>query len=208
VVSISVPVGLLLPFGYLGDSFGWLRFFMYPLFVAAGWGLYEIVESRRPRRALALVAAGWLLATPAIWWAMGEPRLGQQEHFAVAAVTGDPRERVTDKEPIVAEVERIVDSGGTVLSDGLYAWAVRIHLQPETLDHFILDDDRDFDDALDDPRAAGITHVLVPSPSAVSDDRVEHHYPGAWEGSVPGFELAFDFPESDYRWRLLRVVPD
>jgi hypothetical protein len=145
---------------------------------------------------------------PVIWSAMSDPRLGQEEHYAIAAVTGDRGEPVSDKERIVTEVERIGDSGGTVLADGLHAWAVRIHLQPATLQHFMLDDDRSFDEALDDPSGAGITHVLVPSPDSVRDDRIEADYPGAWDGSAPEFELAVDFPETDERWRLLRVLPE
>ena len=44
-----------------GQSFGWLRYFMYPLFVAAGWGLYEVASSKRRNIATALVLTGWLL---------------------------------------------------------------------------------------------------------------------------------------------------
>jgi len=38
LLLISVPFGLIAPLLYLGTSFGWLRLFIYLLFVAAGWG--------------------------------------------------------------------------------------------------------------------------------------------------------------------------
>src|SRR4029078_13081184 len=63
-----------------------LRYLVYPLFVAAGWGLYEIAISRRRRAAVALILGGWLAAVPAALWIMTDARLGPEEHLELKAV--------------------------------------------------------------------------------------------------------------------------
>lgn len=204
----SVPLGLIGVLIYLGHTFGGLRYFIYPLFVAAAWGLYEIAQSPRPRRAVALACAGWILAMPAAWWAMSEPEIGRAEHFAIEAATGSGAETVTDETGVIAAVERVVEAGGIVLADGVHGWEVRIHLTPDAVKRFMLDDDRDFDAALEDPRQAAITHVLAPDPQEALDDRIEDAYPGAWHGKADEFELAADFPHTNRKWRLLRVVSE
>ena len=45
VLALSVIVGLIAPMAYLGSRMDFLRYYIYPLFAAAGWGLYEIAIS-------------------------------------------------------------------------------------------------------------------------------------------------------------------
>jgi hypothetical protein len=78
VVGMSVTLTLIAPMAYLGSRMDFLRYYMFPLYAAAGWGLYEIAISRRRGRASALVLAGWILAVPACLWVMAIPRLGIQ----------------------------------------------------------------------------------------------------------------------------------
>ena len=87
LLALSVPLGLIAPLLFMGASFGWLRFFMYPLLVAAGWGMYEVAISRRRERAAVVVLAGWVLAGPAALGAMADPKLGQEEHLIVRGLS-------------------------------------------------------------------------------------------------------------------------
>ncbi len=89
-VVLVVPFGLILLQLYEGSSFGWLRYFMYPLFVAAGWGLYEMGISRHRNFAIALVMAGWIVTIPASLIAMTDPEQGQNEYQIVRSIwTGE-----------------------------------------------------------------------------------------------------------------------
>jgi hypothetical protein len=88
LAALSVPIGLMAPLMFLGQSFGWLRFFMYPLFVAAGWSVYEVAASRRRSMALAIIAAGWVLAIPATLVCMLHTDIGLQEHAPVSRTLG------------------------------------------------------------------------------------------------------------------------
>ena len=86
LLGLSVPLGMVVPLAIVGSPMGFLRYLVYPLFVAAGWGLYEIAISRRRRTAVALILAGWLVAFPAGLWIMSDPRLGPEEHLELEAV--------------------------------------------------------------------------------------------------------------------------
>ncbi len=79
LLGLSVPLGMVVPLAILGSPMGFLRYLVYPLFVAAGWGLYEIAISRRRRAAVALILGGWLAAVPAALWIMTDARLGPEE---------------------------------------------------------------------------------------------------------------------------------
>ena len=86
LLGLSVPLGMVVPLAIIGSPMGFLRYLVYPLFVAAGWGLYEIAISRRRRAAVALILAGWLAAIPAGLWIMSDRRLAPEEQPEVMAV--------------------------------------------------------------------------------------------------------------------------
>jgi 4-amino-4-deoxy-L-arabinose transferase-like glycosyltransferase len=86
LLALSVPFGMVAPMAYIGSPMGYARYLMYPLFAAAGWGLFEIAVSSRRRRATALVLAGWIAAIPSCLWLMSNPVLGVQEHPELKAL--------------------------------------------------------------------------------------------------------------------------
>ena len=45
LLGLSVPLGMVVPLAIVGSPMGFLRYSIYPLFVAAGWGLYEIASA-------------------------------------------------------------------------------------------------------------------------------------------------------------------
>ena len=207
-----MPFGLIVPQLYKGDTFGWLRYFMYPLFVAAGWGLYEISLSRRRNLATAIVLSGWLLAIPAQLWAMTNPDLGQSEYLVVRSIVngesaidnGYPR-YFADVEPVSTAIDAL-PRDANVLADSSNAWTVAATVCPESLKHkLVLTSDPNFHKALKDPVANHIQHLLVPNPESAPQDLLNKQYPGLWQGTAPGFTLAQDFSQTGTHWRLYEV---
>ena len=212
-VVLVVPFGLILLQLYQGSSFGWLRYFMYPLFVAAGWGLYEMGISRRRNLAIALVMAGWVLTIPASVVVMNDPKLGQNEYQVVRSLwTGESAREVgyplyfDDVKPVAAAIDALGPSD-LVLVDSSNAWTVAATVQPATLKHNLLfTSDARFHDALRDPAANGVCYLLVPNPNVAPSDLLNAEYPQLWAGTQPGFELAEDFSMTGTGWRLYRVM--
>ena len=77
---------MVVPLALLGSPDGLPAIPHVPLFVAAGWGLYEIAASRRRGTAVALVLAGWVIAFPAWLLVMADPRLGPEEYPELEAL--------------------------------------------------------------------------------------------------------------------------
>lgn len=220
LLLLSVPFGLIAPLVYLGHSFGWLRFFMYPLFVAAGWGLYELAQSQHRRAAAAIVLASWIIAIPCIFSAMFNPALGQEEHGEVRSLlTRETAEQTSFGawQPEVLPVARYLESnifpkGQVVALDPYEGFAVAAQTRPEYLRRFvvlILNGNGRFGQMLRDPGRYHITYLLVPSPARgpVPVDAIDRAHPGLWGGTEPGFVLVKSFPDTPQDWRLYKVEP-
>ena len=218
LLLLSVPFGLIAPLVYLGSSFGWLRFFMYPLFVAAAWGLYELAHSRHRRAAAAIVLASWIVAIPCIFSAMVTPALGQEEHGEVQSLlTGETATQTSFGawQPEVQPVARYLESdifpkGQVVAVDPYQGFAVAAQTQPEHLRRFVvlvLNGDGRFGRMLRDPSRYHITYFLVPNPAKAPLDVIARAYPGLWIGNEAGFVLVKSFPNTPQEWRLYKVGP-
>ena len=225
-----VSFGLMVFLIYQGETIGYLRYFMYPLFVGAAWGLYEIAASASARRASALVLAGWVLAIPATAWAMHKPNIGRELESAEIsslwtgasgnetpttrdrlAHGGNPRGFVnvlSDNEPLAHYLNVGPLTHATVLADSVAAWPVAPQIRPSFLRHrFILSTDQDFKEMARNPWGHHVGYVLVPDPSLVPADEIVRIFPRLWKGQQPGFRLVRSFPEAFNGWRVFRVFP-
>jgi hypothetical protein len=216
LLTLSVPFGLIMPLVYLGSSYGWLRFFIYPLLVAAGWGLYEVVLSRRRRLAARLVLAGWIVAAPAILWAMASPAMGQEENREVQGLlTGKNAAQMefdivahtlTLDTPVAQYVDSLPEDSWVAV-DNLKGWTIAPQVSPQYLKNvLLLTPDLRYKGAVQDPRAYGVSHFLVPNPATAPNDQLVTTYPNLWAGDQPGFELVESFPDTPQEWRLYRIV--
>jgi hypothetical protein len=225
LLLLSVPFGLIMPLIYLKDSFGWLRFFMYPLFVAAAWGIYEISLSRQRRAVVGMVLAGWILAAPVIAVAMANPALGQEEHWEMESLrTGKTATQIVQVNqkgditrfpdwidqlrPVSAYLDKEVFAKGEIVAvDAFQGSAIAAQVPPSSLNHLlILTQDREFKPMIEHPRQYHITYLLVPNSTNVPQDAINRTYPALWSGRQPGFTLAHSFPETPQEWRLYRVT--
>lgn len=221
LLLLSVPFGLIAPLIYLGASFGWLRFFMYPLFVAAGWGLYEISLSQQRRMACVAILAGWIVAVPFIVSAMANPGLGQEEHWEMhSLLTGKSAGQIievnqrgedtsfsnwlSELAPVATYLDSGVFSRGqSVALDAFQGSAIAAQVQPRYLGRLlILTPDRQFVSMIEHPSQYHISYVLVPNPAKVPQDMIDRAYPLLWSGRQPGFVLVHSFPDTPQNWRL------
>jgi hypothetical protein len=223
----SVPFGLIGPLVFVGSANPYLRFYMYPLFVAAGWGLYEITLSRNPRRAKLLVLTGWIVAAPVILWAMATPTLGYEEHWQIrSVVTGRGASQAQSFNPETGKIEGFADwlnelapvatylkkdvlsDRKVVALDAFQGGAIAAQMPPEYLRKLlILTPDRRFKYVIRDPKKYGVSYFLVPDPKRVPQDALVQAHPGLWSGDTPGFSLNKSFPETPQRWRLYKIGP-
>jgi hypothetical protein len=217
-LTLSVPWLLIAPMAFQGSRMDFLRYYIYPLYVAAGWSPYEIAKSSRRRRAACLVLAGWIAAVPVCAWTMSRPGLAIQEypeyravvtgHDARALGYGDP---VVTRGPLAAYLERdVLSRGGRVLLDSFQGAAVAVQVSPRDSGKLMMTFDKRFRGALANPDRYRITHVLVPDPDVWPQDAITRARPALWGGHERGFQLVRRFgsgvglPEE---WRLYRVRP-
>jgi hypothetical protein len=226
LLALSVPFGMVAPMAYVGSPMGFARYLMYPLFAAAGWGLFEMAVSKRRRRATALVFAGWIAAIPGCLWLMSSPVLGVQEYpelkalihgrdardlgrgvWAGAGGAGDPiatRARLTgylEREVLGRRKRLLLDS----FQEGP---AIGAQVRPGHQQFLIMGFDRRFRPALSRPAEYRISYFLVPNPKDSPQDAIARTRPRLWAGREPGFELAKSFSEpSGQEWRIYAVRP-
>jgi hypothetical protein len=217
-IGLSVTVLLIVPMALLGSRMDFLRYGIYPLFAAAGWGLYEVATSRRRVRAVALVLTGWVLAIPACLLVMGNPRLGVQEYPELKAVVqgrdalemgyGDP---VVTRAKLAAYLDtRVVGQDHRLLLDAYQGAALAAQVRPAHAKKLLMSFDRRFEAALADPVRHRVDYMVLPDPATWPQDAVNRARPRLWGGHEPGFRLVkafdagptFDLPET---WRLFAV---
>jgi hypothetical protein len=211
LLGLSVPLGMVVPLAILGSPMGFLRYLVYPLFVAAGWGLYEIAMSRRRGTAVALILTGWLIAFPAALWIMADPRLGPEEHLELEALADGGRsgDSVGMRAPVARYLEaNVLPTGGRVLPDSVAGGsAIALQLRPAHLRRLVLTSDRRFKLARAQPGSYGVRYFLMPDPVGTPTAAIGRAYPRLWDGEQPGFRLVTTLTTQMEQWRIYAVQP-
>jgi len=193
LLGLSVPAGMVVPLAFLGSPVGFLRYLMFPLFVAAGWGLYEIAMSRRRRIAAVLILTGWLVAFPVGLYFMASPSLGPEEHVELGVLAkGSKGADAMDKRAPVARYlnAHILPEGRNVLFDSYGGGSmIALQIRPAYMRRLIATVDRRFKAALAQPSAYGVGYVLMPDPKSAPTAAIGRAYPRLWDGRQPGFRL-------------------
>jgi hypothetical protein len=211
VLGLSVPLGMVAPLAFLGSPMGFLRYLVYPLFAAAGWGLYEIAISRRRRTAVALILAGWLVALPAGLWIMSSSRLGPEEHLELKAVAngGDGSDSVGMRAPVARYLDsEILPKGRRVVFDSVAGGSmIAVQIRPAHVGRLILTFDRRFKRAIAHPGSYDVGYFLMPDPVGTPTDAIGRAYPRLWDGRQPGFRLVKTLQTPLEKWRIYAVRP-
>jgi hypothetical protein len=171
--------------------------------------------SRHPRRASAFLLVGWIVAAPLTLWAMANPALGVEEHLVVRGlVTGKDAEQVSfdtttgsiEQNTSVARYLNELPDDSKVVLDTSSGWSVAVQASPSQLENLILSHDFRFRATVEKPRSYGVSHFLVPRPSAAPSDFIVVRWPALWLGGESDFALVKSFPETPSEWRLYKVV--
>jgi hypothetical protein len=212
LLALSVPLGMVVPMAVMGSPMGFLRLLVYPLFVAAGWGLYEIAMSRRRRTAVALILAGWLAAVPAGLWSMTDPSLGLEERGELKALAEgvDGIDSVDTAAPVARYLEdHILPEGRNVVFDSVAQGSmVAVQLRPAHVQQAIVTSDRRFKDAIAHPGSHDVGYFLMPDPAGTPTAAIGRAYPRLWDGRQPGFRLVKTLATRLEKWRIYAVQPN
>jgi len=190
-----------------GSSYGWLRFFYYPLLVAFAWLPYEwsVTPAFGLKRMKSYTIGALALSAVLVAPVMANPDLAPEEHAAIRHRDSEMYLSAVREKNVAETLDRGIfarDAEALVLTDSFNA--NRIIIGSQYPDRFVNTTDRDFEEILEDPYAYGVTHILVPLPGGVSDlNAVYAKYPGFYEGQYPWAELVRTL---DAGWRLFRVV--
>jgi hypothetical protein len=186
---------------------------MYPLFAAAGWGLYEIATSRRRTAATALILSGWLVAFPATVQTMASPTLGEQERGELIALVkgGNGDDPVEIRTPIARYLNaHVLRSGRNVVLDPDPDGGdrmVAMQIRPAYTHQLILAYHRRFKAAVADPASQKVGYFVMPTPNkGQSFGSISQTYPRLWSGEQPGFRLIKTLETPMEKWRIFAVA--
>jgi hypothetical protein len=208
-LGLSVPLGMVAPMAYVGSPMGFLRYLMFPLFAAAGWGLHEIAISRRRRMAAALILGGWLAAAPVALKVMTDPRLGLEERGELMGLAHgvDGSDAVDVATPVARYLDtQLLPKGRNVVFDSVAEGAmIAVQLRPAYVKQTIVTSDRRFKDAIAHPGSHGVGYFVMPDPSRTTNAAIGRAYPRLWDGHQPGFRLVKTLTTRLEKWRVYAV---
>lgn len=186
---------------YKGESFGWLRFYMYGLLAGIFFAVYLI--NKKDKLITKAVFALLVIGSLTTGLAMSDPSLGKEEHSFMQklrnpAVVLDYSRSYADQK----ELALIANSlPGSVLIDTDKGFAVPLFAnQPEK---FVITSDEDYVEIVENYQQH-VNWIIMPQPE--SDDRGQNKiytlYPNIWEGAAPSLELHTDLGN----WRIFKVI--
>ena len=236
-VAAPTVLGAVLAFDNLaflsGNSFGWLRFqiTLIPLTaLAAGrvlgsWSGSTSPAAQQPRRGRArsvrvpaVLAVFVLIATaaalPISARTLTSHRLAREETQAMLAAFSPARATAEDRRHLlILQTEKQVADDldamhlgpGHVLTDSAYSFAVI--LASSRPKQFVITSDRDFRQAVADPKGHQVRYLLVPEPAFARADAVLRSRPTLYDtgGGISDVVRTWRSAAGTGNWRLLQV---
>jgi hypothetical protein len=194
---------------YKGASYGWLRFFVYPLPLAFAWLPYELQKQRVRSRRLYIVSGCVTLillgsCTYVTGYVMNNSRLAPEEYEAIHHSESSTFASHSMSQNIAKDLDRRLsnDSRTTVLMDSFNAFQIIIDMKQAN--KLVITSDLDFKKALNDPVGNKISYILVPRPTGVASlNAVNERYQDFYNKGAPFAKLEKTYGDN---WRLYRVV--
>lgn len=203
-----------------GSSFGWLRFYIavVPLGAVLA-GLLAATLAAAPGRIFRVavtlaVCAAVLVSVPTATQAMLDPSLGRGEtseqlnaflattSAGVTPVTNYSAQAHAAGGRVASYLDRLELEDGTVLADAATAFPVL--LQSARPRQFVITSDRDFMPILADPARFDVRYVVVSQNAG--GDAVNRAYPGIYRSGAGIAELAAEFTEGSFSWRVYQLT--
>lgn len=193
---------------YQGSSYGWLRFFLYPMIIAVAWYAYEWSHIRRGNLRtlhLGILCAG-LLASSLIWRDMNNLAFAPEEYGGLHMEESSTAANMRLSRSVAAfidDYEGISDAPGElVLTDSFSAFNVLVNSRYPK--QYVITNDRNFHEALTAPRENGIGYILVSKLEGAVLQVLHTQYPELFDGGYDWAELIRDF---EGEFRLYRIKP-
>lgn len=196
---------------YGGQSFGWLRFFMYSIpgaVLLAGPLLRWVhTELRRwQRSATWLIVGAALLSNLSSFYAMSIPDVGKEEAGPLAVFLGrDPGSaqwRSFDEDREAAAYVDAKKDNKLVMLDTFSGFAILLFSRRPQ--QFAITNDENFQDVVDNPRKhVGYILVRVPRTAIQASDKILTKWPNLADQGEPWAHLEKQFGD----WKLWRVDP-
>ncbi|MDQ0188907.1 glycosyltransferase family 39 protein [Alicyclobacillus cycloheptanicus] len=198
-----------------GASYGWLRFFFYPLPLSIAWLPYELSmpprmgqHVRKKRRSGTESTRKWGVVTAfvctlvvsgvAVSFAMNNSTLAPEEYDTIHQKYNITRLETTRA---IAQYLNEYEPNATILMDSFSSFNVIVNVRHPK--HLVITSDRDFVAALHHPVSHHVQYILVPQPDATYRfDAVNQAYPDLYAHGSRWAKLVKQFPG----WRLYRVT--
>lgn len=187
-------------------SFGWLRYFVYPLIVAAAWLPHEwtVLKKQPLAKSFAAVLCVALLLSSFVWRDMNNPAFAREEYDVLHPEQSNnvsARKLAGTIADWLDRYEGISERHGElVLTDSTNAFFIL--MQSRNPKQFIITNDRNFNEALIAPSHYGVQYFLVSVKEGSVFQAIHAQYPDLFDGGYAWAELIQDF---EGRWRLYRV---
>ncbi|MFT8871532.1 MAG: glycosyltransferase [Sporolactobacillus sp.] len=193
-----------------GASFGWLRFFVYPLSIIAAWLPYECRGKNVSRKAgywlsTGFIALSMIVGDALTFSVMHNPRLAPDEfqtfHYRESEAVSNYNLSMVIAQDLN---ERLRKQHALVLMDSYSA--NRIILAVKYPKDLVITSDRDFKFKLSDPANTGVNYLLVPSGAKQAKyklDAINQRYKTLYDKGAPFARLVKTYGGS---WKLYQVV--
>jgi hypothetical protein len=200
VIALSIPAMQYILL-MIGSSYGWFRFFVYPLPIAIAWLPYEFNKLSPTKNILktisacfcciALIVSGLLTLL-----AINNSEWGSEEYSTYLSGNSGS-DRAIQKE--VADYINQNCSDGVLLLDSYHTWYVILSL--DTTDNVITSCSYTFEDAVEYPFEYNVEYILTVDESMPSDS-INKYYPDMYENGEDWCTLVKDFGV----YRLYEVI--
>lgn len=183
---------------YNGQSFGWLRFYIYSTVIASLAGMYISRQKLIGYFAASLLIAGIFTSG----YAISNPNLGKEEYSFTQKVLNnsvvlDYSRTYSDQKEIASFIDQ---EGGKVLVDSTAGFA--IPLFSNNPDKFIVTSDLDYTKIVEN-YSQFADWIIVNKPYDGIEDQniIYRYYPNIWDGDAPSVHFYMQIAD----WKIFKV---
>jgi hypothetical protein len=191
-----------------GSSYGWLRFFVYPLPLIMAWLPYELQQQKKKAlgyQTSCILALGLLIGCGYYTWnVMHTYDFAPEEYEAIHFKESSTLKKTILANEIAADLDNRFEDNNKlkILMDSFNAF--QIILCSKHPDKLVITSDRDFENSLREPVQYNVNFILVPDPSGIAGlNAVNQTYKEFYEKGASWATLEKDYGGG---WKLYRVI--
>lgn len=191
-----------------GTSYGWLRFFAYPLPIAAAWLPFELQNLKQSGKRLYYAGVGiavcaLIISSVLTFRALQNGNLAPEEYQLFHYKDSYTYENAILAKEIANDLDQRLRERpfASVLMDSFNAFPIIVRMESRT--QMIITSDLDFKAALRDPAHSRVRYILVPKPDGIARlNAVNQRYPRLYNNGSTFTHLVKQYGD---QWRLYQV---